>query len=122
MKAWKLVLPALLVAAAVAMVPQDPQAAAQQTPTEHAAIASLSDLRYMTLQGTEVVVSARTVVEIRVHEERGEHIRLELLYENGDYSMLDTQGFHLLRNGGTAREVKLVRCKQAAVRFPRLLP
>jgi hypothetical protein len=47
-------------------------------------------------------------------------LRLELLYENGDYSLIQAQGFHLLRNGGSSREVRLVRGKSTRMRFPRL--
>lgn len=121
----KLVKPLLVVpfAAALAMVPQDPQPAAPQNPAgpEPTAIVSIQSLEYMTQQGTTVSVPARNVVEIRLLEEFEQHVRIELVYDNGDYSLLDTQGFHLLRNsGGASREVRLVRGKKANMRFPRL--
>jgi hypothetical protein len=123
-KAWKLMLPVVLVLAAVAMVPQDPQ-----TPTpQHAdaaladqvAVITMSELKYMDLQGVAVCVPARSVIEIRLVEDRPEHIRLELIYENGDYSLINAQSFHLLRNGQTPREVRLVRSQQSRMRFPRM--
>jgi hypothetical protein len=118
-KAWKFLLPVPVVAA-LAMVPQDPQPAVTPAVPENSTVVSLSELQYVNLQGTATVVSARLVVEIRLLEERGEHVRIELLYENGDYSLIDAQAFHLLRNGTSSREVKLVRCKSDQMRFPRL--
>ncbi len=119
MKAWKLLLPVPVVAA-LAMVPQDPQPVAADA-VDQAMNATISELQYVNLQGNPHVVSARAVVEIRFVEDHTDHIRLELIYENGDYSLIDAQAFHLLRNGGSAREVRLVRSKQARMRFPKLL-
>ena len=105
--------------AALAMVPQDPAAAqpAPQPPTD--LVVTISDLKYVGGNGTAVVVPARNVVEIRLLEDRSD-IRLELLYENGDYSLIDAQEFHLLRGGSAPREVRLVRGKTDQMRFPRL--
>lgn len=118
MNAWKLSLPVLLIAA-VAMVPQDPQVA-DPSLVDQSAVVTVSELHYVNLQGNPTVVPARSVVEIRMLEDHPERIRLELIYENGDYSLIDAQGFHLLRNGPSAREVRLVRGKQARMRFPRI--
>ena len=124
MKAWKMLL-LVPVVAALAMVPQDPPTApataATADQTEPSAVASISELQYVSLQGTLQTVSARAVVEIRLIEDDARHVRLELLYENGDYSLVDAQAFHLLRNGPSAREVRLVRSKHARMRFPKLL-
>lgn len=130
MIASKLFQPLLLLpfVAALTMVPQDPQPPAAQVPqaappggSEPTTIVTITELQYLSLQGTPVSVPARNVVEIRLLEEFQQHVRLELLYDNGDYSLLATQGFHLLRNnGGSSREVRLVRGKQANMRFPRL--
>jgi len=116
-KAWKFLVP-VSVAAALAMVPQDP---APQSPasTDQVAIVPVSEFKYTTLQGADRVLSARNVVEIRLFEDHPHNIRLELIYENGDYSMIDATEFHVLRSG-TTREVKLVRGKLARMRFPRL--
>lgn len=115
MKPWILLLPIPLVAA-MAMVPQDPGG----TETDAVAIATISDLQYISLQGTMTTVSARNVVEIRLLDEQQQHIRLELLYDNGDYSLLQVQGFHLLRQGSGSREVRMVRGRQQRMRFPKL--
>lgn len=111
------------VVAAIAMVPQDPQPLQPQTPPppiEQVNVVTISDLQYVNLQGVSTSVPARSVVEIRLLEECTQHIRLELVYDNGDFSLLDVQAFHLLRNGSAAREVRLVRSKIDRMRFPRL--
>lgn len=118
MKAWKLLLPVPFVAA-LAMVPQDPQT--HELVNDAATIVSMSELRYVDLHGTAQSVPARNVVEIRLLEDHQEHIRLELTYDNGDYSLVDAQAFHILRTGNSTREVKLVRTKQQRMRFPRLV-
>ncbi|HEX5054609.1 MAG TPA: hypothetical protein VFZ65_22725 [Planctomycetota bacterium] len=118
MKAWKFLLP-IPVLAGLAMVPQDPPKPADPA-ADQTAITQLSELQYTNLQGTPTVVSARDVVEIRFLEDNEHVIRLELVYENGNYSLIDAQSFHLLRTGGFTREVKLVRTKRGGMRFPRL--
>ena len=119
MKAWKLLLPVPIVAA-LAMVPQDPQAVVPADGTEQSTTAQITELQYVNLQGTTQVVTSRQVVEIRLVEDHSQHIRLELVYENGDYSLIHAQAFHLLRNGTSAREVRLVRTRQGKMRFPKL--
>src|SRR5262245_39262999 len=103
------------------MVPQDP---APQSPAntdaarnDPSAIVAMSELKYTTPQGQNATLSARNVVEIRLFEDHPTNIRLELIYENGDYSMIDATEFHVLRSSGTTREVKLVRGKLARMRF-----
>jgi hypothetical protein len=118
--AWKLLVPVPLVAA-LAMVPQDPQPVAADATAEVSTTAPITELQYVNLQGTTQVVTARQVVEIRLVEDHTQHIRLELIYENGDYSLIHAQAFHLLRNGTSSREVRLVRSKQSKMRFPKLL-
>jgi hypothetical protein len=119
----------VLAIATVAMVPQDPAASPAPTPApapaaaaaELSAAVSISDLQYVGLNGTVTVVPARNIVEIRLLDDRTSHIRLELFYENGDYSLVDAQAFHLLRSGASPRPVKLVRGVADGMRFPRSL-
>ena len=117
MKPWKLLL-AVPVVAALAMVPQG-QGPGNPAAVDSAHIVSMSELQYITRSGKEVQVSARNVVEIRLLEDINESIRLELYYENGDYSLIDAQAFHILRTGQSTREVKLVRGTQSRMRFPK---
>lgn len=118
MKTWKLLLPIPFVVA-LAMVPQGAQTPGDPSLTDIVSVIPISELNYVNPQGNTTVVNARNVIEIRLLEDVPHGIRLELFYENGDYSLIDAQAFHLLRNGGSTREVKLVRGKQARMRFPR---
>ncbi len=118
MNAWKLLF-AVPIAAAFAMTPQDP-APADTAGDDVVTICTIAELQYTPLNGAMVSVPARNVVEVRLIEDRNEHMRLELVYENGDYSLQTVQGFHLIDNGVGAREVRLVRGPAARMRFPRL--
>jgi hypothetical protein len=112
---------AALAFAPVHSAPQDPQNPSDPNkPDEVATILSLSELQYKDMQGKMTNVSARSVVEIRMFDGMNDHIRLELLYDNGDYSLIDAQAMHLLRQGGTTRDVRLVRSASSAMRFPQL--
>jgi hypothetical protein len=116
--AWKLLF-AIPVVAAIAMAPQDPQSS-DPAIADVVTVRTISELQYTPLGGTSVSVPARSVVEIRYMDDRSDNIRLELVYENGDYSMQTVQGFHLLQNGSGGREVRLVRGAASRMRFPRL--
>ena len=118
MKAWKLLLPVPFLVA-IAMVPQNPQNPGDPSLVDATSVVAISELDYVNQQGATTVVSARNVVEIRLVEDAQHAIRLELFYENGDYSLIDAQAFHLLRNGGSTREVRLVRGNKARMRFPK---
>ena len=117
MKAWKLLLPVPFVFA-LAFVPQA-QNPPDTTPADLVHVTSIAELSYVTLQGVATSVSARNVIEIRVIEDVAHAIRLELYYENGDYSLIDASAFHLIRAGASTREVKLVRGRQAHMRYPK---
>lgn len=118
----------LPIAAALAFAPynatvlqgasQDPQESAE--PKEVVAITPMSELQYTNLQGKTTVVSARTVVEIRMWDDAYENVQLELIYENGDYSRITAQAIHVIRNGASTRDVRLVRCSREDMRFPRM--
>lgn len=100
-----------------AQTPQDPKPAQDGEVTN---VLSITELQYVTLQGKTMNVPARNVVEIRMFDGQNQHIRLELLYDNGDYSLIDAQAMHLLRNGGGSRDVRLIRTEGTSMRFPRL--
>ena len=112
----------LPIAAALAFAPSPSPVAQnpQEANPEVVNIMPISELQYVTLNGKSETISSTSVVEIRVFDEQAHSIRLELLYDNGDYSLVDAQAMHLLRKNGTTRDVRLVRSKRAAMRFPRL--
>ena len=111
----------LPIAAALAFAPnqssQDPKPV---EPDESSSIISMATLQVKDLQGSISSISAQTVVEIRIFDGINDHIRVELLYENGDYSLIDAQAIHMLRTGGVSRDVKLIRTQPKRMRFPRL--
>jgi hypothetical protein len=118
MRHWKLLLLVPVAALVAAMAPQgrgsgDPALEDQNN------VITLSELQYTTADGKTAVISARNVVEIRLIEDHTESIRLELYYDNTDYSLIDVQAFHLLRNGQATREVRLVRGRKDRMRFPK---
>jgi len=115
---WKLLI-AVPVLAAIAMVPQGESVATP--PTEISHVVSISELQYRTPDGKTTTVSAKNVVEIRLIDDITDNIRLELYYENRDYSLVEVVGFDLLRSGGVTREIRLVRGQQTSMRFPNRL-
>ena len=89
---WKLLI-AVPVLAAIAMVPQGESVATP--PTEISHVVSISELQYRTPDGKTTTVSAKNVVEIRLIDDITDNIRLELYYENRDYSLVEVVGFEV---------------------------
>lgn len=108
------------VAAALAFSPapslqsQDPQKSAE----ENIKVMPISALQYVTASGERQTVRAENIVEIRVFEDHSDSVRIELLYENGDYSLIDAQSMHIMRRTGAPRDVRLVRTQRSKMRFP----
>lgn len=121
MNAWNLLLPIPLVAALTFVPGTAPPQGPEKPPADDvSAVVQLSELHYTTPDGVTKVVAGRSVVEIRVLTDTESRIRLELLYDNGDYSLIDALAVHLLRNRGGSHEVRLVRGRSEKMRFPRL--
>ncbi|MCK5942411.1 MAG: hypothetical protein KAI24_10610 [Planctomycetes bacterium] len=111
----------LPIAAALAFAPSQSGSQDPQDPKpENIVVLPISEVQYVDLQGTLKVVPARNVVEVRVFDDQPHSVRLELLYENGDYSLIDAQAMHILRKNGASRDVRLVRTQRSTMRFPRL--
>ena len=110
----------LPIAAALAFAPSPSPVAQnpQEANPEVVNIMPISELQYVTLNGKSETISSTSVVEIRIFDEQTDRIRLELLYDNGDYSLMDVQTMHILRKSGVTRDVRLVRSKRSAMRFP----
>ena len=114
----------LPIVAALAFTPnqtalQDPQSTANREQLV-STIISLSELQIEDMQGSVLRIPARRVVEVRMFDDMADHVRVEILYENGDYSMIAGQAIHILRSGDGTRDVKLIRTKLRSMRFPRL--
>jgi len=120
MRNWKLLLPIPCVFALLAMAPQSPQGSEDPAVTDQTAIVRMSELQYVDQQGKTSVIPSRNVLEVRMLDDHPHGLRLEITYENGDYSLIDAQALHVLRSGRDLMDVRLVRSKQARLRFPRL--
>ena len=120
MKNWKLLLPIPAALALLAMVPQGPQGVEDPNVADISTIVRISELQYVDQQGKTSVVPSRNVIEIRVLDDVPIGIRLEITYENGDYSMISAQSLHILRSGRDLMDVRLVRSKQSRLRFPKV--
>lgn len=120
MKTWQLLLPVPFVVASLAMMPQGPQGTEDPAVTDISTVLHVSELQYVDLQGKTSVVPARNVFEVRMLEDTPQGIRLEILYDNGDYSLIDAQALHVLRSGREPMDVRFVRSRKARQRFPKL--
>lgn len=119
MKHWLLLLPVPCIAALIAMAPQNP-AATDASVQDVVTIVRMAELQYVNHSGSLTVVPARSVVEVRLHEDVHDTLRLELAYENGDFSVINTSSVNILRQGVGATEVRLVRSRSGRMRFPRV--
>ncbi len=120
MKTWKMLLPIPCVVALVAMMPQVPQGTEDPAVTDISTILRVSEMQYVDLQGKTSVIPSRNVFEVRMLEDTQQGIRLEILYDNGDYSMVDAQALHVLRSGRDPMDVRFVRSRRSRLRFPKL--
>lgn len=120
--AWKLLLPVPFLLALVAMVPQGPgsSGASDAAKDEITAQIRFAELQYVDRAGQTHAVPSRNILLLRLMEDVPEGLRLEIYYENGDYSLIDVQGFHLLRQGRDVQEVKLARTRRDRMLFPRI--
>lgn len=118
--AWKYLIPLPCLAGLIAMVPQAPQDREDPAVSDVAVVTRMSELQYVDVHGKTQVVPARNVLEIRLLEDHPNAIRLELVYENGDYSLVDASAFHILRVGREEQDVRLVRSRIVRSKFPRL--
>ena len=120
MKNWKLLLPIPCAIALLAMVPQG-QGTEDPAVADIISVVRMSELQYVDQQGKMSVVPSRNIVEIRMLDDAQLHgMRFELVYENGDYSQINAQAIHILKTGRDLMDVRLVRSRQARMRFPKL--
>src|SRR5262245_38186858 len=120
MKTWKMLLPVPCVAALVAMMPQRAQGPEDPAVTDVSTILRVSELQYVDLQGKTSVIPSRNVFEVRMLEDMPQGIRLEILYDNGDYSLVDAQALHVLRSGHEPMDIRFVKSSRARSRYPKL--
>jgi len=120
-KFCRLLLPLPIAIALLAMVPQDPQGADDPVlKNDLTQVVRCSQLQYVDLAGQTKVLTARSMVEVRMADDGPRGMRLEIYYENGDYSLIEVQGLHLIRQGQDVQDVRLVRTRTARTKFPRI--
>ncbi len=93
-----------------------------QDPAYRTAVINFSVLSYANPKGEMVKVMASTITKLwLLTSPRGE-MRLEILYENGDYSMIQVTNMDFIRRmpGATAVNVPIVRSGMEGMAFPEL--
>lgn len=119
MKATLLYLSIPLAAAlALSPAPSLPSQDPQNPEAENVKVMPISALTYTTAKGVQKIIRAEKIVEIRLFDDHSDSVRIELLYENGDYSLIDAQQFDIMRRTGSPRDVRLVRTQRSKMRFP----
>ena len=113
----KVLLPVPFLLLLPAMAIQDPEKGASIDP-QH--VVRLSQLQYVDALGQTQSIPARNMLEVRAVVDAPEGMRLEVFYENGDYSLLDVRGFHLIRAGQDVQEVRFTRTKVERLGFPKI--
>ena len=114
---WTILLAIPFLLATAAMVPtavQDPEALATE---EVKARIRMAELHYVTQNGETKIVPATNMLQMRMLTD-AQTLRLEIYYENGDYSLIEPQGFHIIRKGSGAQEVDLIRTTRSGMLFP----
>ena len=101
---------------------QNPQAVdnTAKSKKEEGAVISFSEMQYTDSQGSRHSIPARLLAEVRLLQDRDQGLTFELIYDNGDYSLLRAQSTHLIRVGPSRRDVRIVRSQESEMRFPRL--
>lgn len=120
---WKLVVPVTMFGVFAAMAPRGiapPQDPAGQPKEEVTVAARVAEVQYVDRSGQSHTIPGRNVLALRLIDDPAEGMRMEILYENGDYSLVDLQALHLLRQGADVQEVRLVRTTRERLLFPRL--
>lgn len=120
MKTWQMLLPIPFVVALLAMMPQSDQGMQDPNAADVVQVLSMTELHYVDLQGKSNVIPSRNVFEVRLLDDSPQHMRFELLYENGDYSLIEAQGLHILRTGKESMDVRFVRSVRSRMRFPKM--
>jgi len=119
MKTWLKLLPVPVVLGLLAMMPQSDQGTQDPNVADIVQVMQMTELHYVDMQGKSTVVPSRNVFEVRMLEDVPQGIRIELLYDNGDYSLIDAQAVHILRSGKEPMDVRFVRSVRSRMRFPK---
>jgi len=120
MKTWQALLPIPCLCFLIAMMPQSPQGTQDPAVADVVQVMQMTEMHYVDMQGKTSVIPSRNVFEVRLLEDTTHGMRFEIVYDNGDYSLIDAQAIHILRTGKDPRDVRFVRSTRARMRFPKL--
>lgn len=88
-------------------------------PFAKSAKVTFSQLVYTDASGASQTIPAKTMTLIRLLQVPDDGLRLEILYENGDYSLIRPQTFHFLtRSDSTSASILVHRSSVASMSFP----
>ena len=108
------------VLAAPRVVPQDPAPAVRQAPFYQESSWNLAVLQYTNARGDVVEVPARLLTRVWLLKTPEGRLRMEILYENRDYTSVDIRDFSIIRSspGNAAVDVPIVRASIDGMAFP----
>ncbi|MBK8980549.1 MAG: hypothetical protein IPM29_31995 [Planctomycetes bacterium] len=107
------VLPLLL-----SFAPQDPGEV--QDPFRQEMVWNFAVFQYVDSRGNLVEVPARNISRMWFLATREDRLRIEILYENRDFSSVEVSDFHMIRSSPSASavDVPVVRSRFAGMAFP----
>lgn len=102
---------------AAAVAPQDPQI---DDDFRQEVVWNFAVLQYVNTRGETVQIPASRLTKVWLLRTVEDRMRLELLYENKDYSQITVDEFHVLRSAPntSAVDVPVVRAEIDAMAFP----
>lgn len=95
---------------------------AKNDPFYQETVWSFTVLQYSNLRGDLVEVPARNIAKIWLLKDEDGDLRMELLYQNRDYSSLSIRDFSLIRSSpaAVAVDVPVVRTSISGMTFPEM--
>ncbi len=124
----KLLLGCVAIAALLPLLAmQDPQGAqstqiSKSDPFHQESTWSFTVLQYTNPRGDVVEVPARNIAKLWILKDEDGDLRMEILYQNRDYSSLAIRDFSVIRSSAAAVavDVPIVRATIAAMAFPEM--
>ena len=99
---------------------QDPATLIAQDPFQQEALWNFAVLQYTNDAGQTVEVAASAIAKLWLVSMGHGRMRLELLYQNRDYSQVDLRGFSIIRrsNAYAAVDIPIIRTTVSGMAFP----
>lgn len=99
---------------------QDPAPVAQADPVHQETVWNFAVLQYTSDTDQTVEIAASTIEKIWLLSMGHGRLRMEILFQNRDYSMIDLRSFNIIRRSNTfsAVDVPIVRTNEEGMVFP----